>query len=109
MYQPPRSIRPLIENYLIGKHFLWKMIISQMELDINAQCIRENRIRFKKQDRGFSTSTSTMQSEDRNIVTVRKGCVKPLEMYNKSTVQGYCHIGFKPHVFCKKDICPELT
>ncbi len=53
-------------------------------------------------------STSTMKSENRDVVTVRKGCVKPVQMYYESAVSGYRHIWFQPHISIIKNVRTRL-
>ncbi len=54
-------------------------------------------------------STSTMKSENRDVVTVRKRCVKPVQMYYESAVSGYRYIGFQPHISIIKNVRTRLT
>ncbi len=57
----------------------------------------------------LATLTSTMKSEDRDVITIRKGCVKPVQMYYKSTVSGHRHIGFEPHISIIKNVRIRLA
>ncbi len=54
-------------------------------------------------------STSTMKSENRDVVTIRKGCVKPVQMYYESAVSCYRHIGLQPHILIIKNVLTTLT